>query len=116
MDLQESHIQTNPGGSSQPTIKVGDVVVMHDESLPRGLWKIQEIIAGRDGKIQGATVKVTSNNHIIPVASNSTVTLTVGSAHPLIAINTRDTHEHVSNNGAKETMAEVRVKFWIIKG
>lgn len=39
---------------------------MHDEGLPRRLWKlgkIQEIIVGRDGKIQGATVKVASQNH-----------------------------------------------------
>ena len=65
MELRESHRQTNPGGSSQPAIEVGDVVVVHDESLPRGPWKlgkVQEIIAGRDGKIRGATVKVSSNN------------------------------------------------------
>ncbi len=34
---------------------------MHDEHLPRGLWKlgvIQETIQGRDGEIRGALVKV----------------------------------------------------------
>ena len=53
MELRESRRQTNPGGSSQPAIEVGDVVVVHDEGLPRGLGKVQEI--------RGATVKVSSN-------------------------------------------------------
>ena len=40
---------------------MGDVVVVHAEHLPRGLWKlgvIQETIQGRDGKIRGALVKM----------------------------------------------------------
>lgn len=50
-ELRESHRQTHPDCSSQPspTIKVGDVVVVHDEGLTQGLWKlgkIQEIIVG----------------------------------------------------------------------
>ena len=38
-----------------------DVVIVHDEHLPRGLWKlgrIQETIKGRDGQIRGATIRV----------------------------------------------------------
>lgn len=64
-ELRESHRQTHRDCSSQPAIKVGDVVVVHDENLPRGLWKlgkIQEVIVGRDGEIRGATVKVASRN------------------------------------------------------
>ena len=33
-------------------IATGDVVIVHNESLPRGLWKlgrIQEVIPGTDG-------------------------------------------------------------------
>ena len=36
-------------------------MVVHDEHLPHGLWKlgvIQETIQGRDGKIRGASIKV----------------------------------------------------------
>ena len=64
-ELRESHRQTHRDYSSQPVIKVGDVVVVHDEGLPRGFWKlgkIQEVIVGRDGQIRGATVKVASRN------------------------------------------------------
>ena len=45
-------------------------MVVHNESLPRGLWKlgrIQEIITGRDGKIRGAIVKVASQNRQHPL-------------------------------------------------
>lgn len=69
-ELRELHRQSNRGCSSQPGIEVGDVVVVHNESLPRGLWKlgrIQEIITGRDGKIRGATVKVASQNRQHPL-------------------------------------------------
>ena len=64
-ELRESHRQTCRDYSSQPVIEVGDVVVVHDEGLPRGFWKlgkIQEMIFGRNGKIRGATVKVASQN------------------------------------------------------
>lgn len=40
---------------------MGDVVVVHDEHLPRGLWKLEKIVSvmkGRDGCIRGATVKI----------------------------------------------------------
>ena len=64
-ELRESHRRTVQGSSSQPSIATGDVVVIHDESLPRGLWRlgrIQETIAGRDGRTRGAVVKVASRN------------------------------------------------------
>jgi len=44
-----------------PSLSVGEVVIVHDEHLPRGLWKlgrIQEVMKGRDGQIRGATVKL----------------------------------------------------------
>ena len=62
-ELRESHRQSNHDSSTKHPIKVGDVVVVHNESLPRGFWKlgrIQGVIAGRDGKIRGAIVKVAS--------------------------------------------------------
>ena len=64
-ELRESHRQIHQDCSSQPIIEVGDVVVVHDEGLPRELWKlgkIQKIIVGRHGKIRGATVKVALRN------------------------------------------------------
>ena len=64
-ELRESHRRTFQDSSLQSSIATGDVVVVHDERLPRGLWKlgrIQETIAGKDGRIRGAVVKVASQN------------------------------------------------------
>lgn len=47
--------------ATDPAIAVGDIVVVHDEALPRGFWrlgKIEELIVGRDGGIRGAAVRV----------------------------------------------------------
>lgn len=62
-NLREAHYHANRKSSDReyPYLSVGDVVVVHDEHLPRGLWKlgvVQEIIQGRDGKIRGALVKM----------------------------------------------------------
>lgn len=40
-------------------------MLVHDEGLPRGFWKIaqvQEVLAGRDGNIRGAVVRVSAWN------------------------------------------------------
>ena len=42
-------------------INVGDVVILHDEKLPRHRWslcKVLEVIPGRDGIIRGARIKM----------------------------------------------------------
>ena len=63
--LRESHRQNKKEPSLQSPISVGDVVVVHDESLPRGLWKItrvESVISGRDGKVRGATIRLPTKN------------------------------------------------------
>ena len=62
-ELREVHSHTARRQSKSPpsVVSVGDVVIIHDEHLPRGLWKLGKIVSvmeGRDGLIQGATVKV----------------------------------------------------------
>ena len=60
-ELRESHRSYSQGCSKAPTISVGDVVVVHEESLPRGFWRlglVKELIKGRDGVPRGATVKL----------------------------------------------------------
>ena len=40
---------------------VGDVVQVHEENLPRGLWKlgrVKELILGSDGNVRSAVVSV----------------------------------------------------------
>ena len=61
LELRDSHRQNR--GESHPSnpIRVGDVISVHDESLPQGLWriaKVQDVITGRDRKIRGAVVKI----------------------------------------------------------
>ena len=49
----------------EPPITAGDIVVVHDENLPHGFWKlgrVEEVIAGRDGRVRGATVKLAARN------------------------------------------------------
>ena len=64
-EFRESHRQANRYCDTLPSIAPGDIVIVHDESLPRGFWrlgKIEEVITGRDGKIRGAKVTLTSSN------------------------------------------------------
>ena len=42
---------------------VGDIVVIYDQGLPRGFWKlccVEELITGSDGQCRGAFVRVKS--------------------------------------------------------
>jgi hypothetical protein len=62
-ELREAHRQSRPSQPTGPSITKGDVVIVHDDNLPRGLWKlgkVEELFPGRDGKIRGAAVKLPS--------------------------------------------------------
>ena len=59
---ERSHATRNVGIPQTPI--VGKVVVVHDEHCPHSLWKlgrVTELITGNDGQVQGAVVKVTTN-------------------------------------------------------
>ena len=61
LELRDSHCQNKEESHPSNPIRVGDVILVHDESLPRGLWriaKVQDVIAGKDRKIRGAVVKI----------------------------------------------------------
>ena len=63
--LRESHRQNKKEASSQSPISAGNVVVVHDESLPRGFWKlakVESVITGQDGKVRGATIRLPTKN------------------------------------------------------
>ena len=68
--LREVHSQLSrktQGDSS--VIAVGDVVIVKDEQLPRGHWKlgvVQKVLTGRDGLTRAAVVKVAGSNRQQP--------------------------------------------------
>lgn len=46
-------------------VKLGDIVVIHEDNLQRGLWKlelVQKPIIGKDGLTRGAVVKTRTHN------------------------------------------------------
>ena len=63
MELRESHRYLLGKSTGKPQVAIGDIVLVHDEALPRGFWKlgrIQSVIVGRDRKARAATVKLMS--------------------------------------------------------
>lgn len=62
-NLSHRASKTNNGQS----IKIGDIVCVHDENLRRTSWKtgiVEEVLAGADSKIRGAVVRTTKNGKI----------------------------------------------------
>ncbi len=60
LDLREHHKKIQKKNGSQ-LIKDGDVVIVFDESLPRGKWKlghVTKLIVGKDDHIRGAVIDV----------------------------------------------------------
>ena len=60
-ELRESHKHLLGKSRGNPQISVGDMVIVHDDSLPRSFWKlgrVRDLIVGRDGRTRGATVTV----------------------------------------------------------
>ena len=61
IQLREAHCYTPRLKGVNTHVCVGDLVLVHDENLPRGLWKlgrVKELMWGGDGNVQGAVVKV----------------------------------------------------------
>lgn len=63
-ELREVHsniARKQPTSDGHSRIAIGDIVIVRDDQLPRGLWKlgrVQEVMEGRDGLIRGAVVRV----------------------------------------------------------
>ena len=57
VDLRETHRIKNRKAAE---VKLGDVVLIHEENTKRGMWKtgiIEETIVGKDGQIRGAKIR-----------------------------------------------------------
>ena len=60
-ELRETHRHLLGKAHGSPQVSIGDVVIVHEEGLPRSFWKlgrIQYLITGKDGVTRGATVRV----------------------------------------------------------
>ena len=59
--MREQHKLKNGGRERSP--EVGEIVLVFGENMKRGLWKmgkVEELIAGKDGVVRGAKVRVIS--------------------------------------------------------
>ena len=65
LELRNAHRQPPGRGVTRPS-RVGDIVVVQDSDHPRGFWKlacVERLIAGTDGKVRGAKVRIRSPNN-----------------------------------------------------
>ena len=72
-------------GSREEIIKVGDVVLMHAENVPRSSWKlaiVKKVLRGSDGLVRVAEIKTNSGvinreKHILSATINMNKRLTM---------------------------------------
>ena len=53
------------GSGNSASVRVGDIVILKDDSTSRALWKlgkVEEVLPGNDRKVGAAIVKVPRNN------------------------------------------------------
>ena len=85
--LRERHVyQSKKRGSQEEIIKVGDVVLMHAENVPRSSWKlaiVKKVLRGSDGLVRAAEIKTNSGvtNRSIHLLYPLEVTLTDSKEH-----------------------------------
>ena len=56
------------GGKSSRVANVGDVVIVHDDYVPRHLWRlgrIEKLYTGKDGLVRGAEIRIGKTGSII---------------------------------------------------
>lgn len=64
--LREFHREKNK--SKENDVEKGDVVVVFEDKVKRGNWKmakVTEVIAGRDGEVRGARVRMIRNGKVV---------------------------------------------------
>ena len=62
-ELREAHRYSDKT-TAKDVVNVGDVVLVHDDSQPRGFWKlacVNKLVTGRDGLVRGAILRVGSS-------------------------------------------------------
>ena len=94
IELRETHRHAT-NTTSRTQVAVGDLVMVHNENQQRRFWKlakVQSLIIRRDGKIRGATLRVSSRSGKSTVLQHPTTLL-----YPL-EVNSHDMANGVSIN------------------
>ena len=65
-------LQTRPGPNtrSRANVKVGDIVVLVDDSVPRGVWplgRVEETYPGGDGKVRSVKIRARGTTFLRPI-------------------------------------------------
>lgn len=64
--LRERHVyQSNKKGSQEEDISGGDAILIHDNNVPRSLWKIaivKKVILDSDGQVRAADIQKSSES------------------------------------------------------
>ena len=64
LELREALRHHHMSDVTDIPITVGDIVIIHDENLPRGLWKlgrVEKLMVGTDGKVWCAEVRISAS-------------------------------------------------------
>ena len=65
LELRESP-SYHHGHASPSQVSVGDDVIVHSDSQPRGFWRlrrVEEVLVGKDEKIRGAVLRMAGEGH-----------------------------------------------------
>ena len=106
LELRESHRHPGPAKGVVRKIATGDIVIIHDDAHPRGLWKlgkVEKLITGSDGHTRGAVVKVLStgrHSSVLKRPVQRLYPLEVQAADNLVASLPQDTTRFTSSDDA----------------
>ena len=81
-ELREAHPYSAKNEPHTSHVSQGDVVIVNDDSLPQGLWKlgrIQQLFAGQDGLPRSALVKVAVRGNEHTAEETPTTSVSFGS-------------------------------------
>lgn len=112
LELRESH-RTSRGRSEGSPITTGEIVLVHNEHQPRGFWKlakVEETIAGKDGQVRGAVLRLPTKNGratslrrllqlLYPLEINCQVEDVPGASDNMIGANNGEPEEEVPTPG-----------------
>ena len=121
MELREAHRYQVTHNNTAKKISVGDIVIVADDKLPRGLWrlgKIEELITGADGMVRGARVRVYVDADKTSVIQRSVLKLYPLEFRPEVSDQNHEKNDVPENTQRRPkrqatARAEQRIRRWI---